>query len=137
MQEWLVNLPDLEGLWGMERFGLADIRVSKALEGLEGADECTLYKFVEERSTWAAEKARLDKLVQSRSKQVRVMSQALLAFVGSPDNFRTDSARLTVHQACTWKTAASAAEGYARRGRRHSYRAYRQARVEPRRRPGS
>ncbi len=57
----------------MERFGLADVRVSKALEGLEGADKCASYKFVEERSTWAAEKTRLDKLIQSRSKQVCFM----------------------------------------------------------------
>ena len=70
VQEWLVSLPELDGLWGMERFGLADIRVCKALEGLEGADQCTSYKFVEERSTWAAEKARLEKLIQSRTKQV-------------------------------------------------------------------
>ena len=54
----------------MERFGLADIRVVKALEGLEGADKCESYKFVDERGTWAAEKARLEKLIQSRSKQV-------------------------------------------------------------------
>ena len=70
VQEWLVNLPELDGLWGMERFGLADTRVLQALEGLEGADKCTSYKFVEERSTWPAEKARLEKLIQSRSKQV-------------------------------------------------------------------
>ena len=71
MQEWLTSLPELEGLWGMERFGLADVRVSKALEGLEGVDMCDSYRFVEERSTWAAEKTRLEKLIQSRCKQVR------------------------------------------------------------------
>jgi hypothetical protein len=61
VQEWLVDLPDLSGLWGLERFGLADVRVLKALEGLEGVEKCASYRFVQERSTWAAEKARLEK----------------------------------------------------------------------------
>ncbi len=74
MQDWLVKLPDLSGLWGMERFGLTDIRVLKALEGLEGVEQCALYRLIEERSTAAAEKARLEKLVQSKSKQVSLLS---------------------------------------------------------------
>lgn len=57
----------------MERFGLADVRVARALEGLDGSEECTSYRFVEERSTWAAEKARLETLVQTHSKPVRFM----------------------------------------------------------------
>ena len=57
-----MNLPELSGLWGLERFGLADVRVLKALEGLEGVEKCDSYRFVEERSTWAAEKARLEKV---------------------------------------------------------------------------
>lgn len=56
-----MNLPELSGLWGLERFGLADVRVLKALEGLEGVENSASYKLVEERSTWAAEKARLEK----------------------------------------------------------------------------
>lgn len=135
MQEWLVNLPELEGLWGMERFGLADIRVTKALEGLEGADECTSYKFVEERSTWAAEKAHLDKLVQSRSKQVRIMLRA------SHTCWQAESApnrqrKASCVPACTKKVAACATEGYARQGQGHSSCAYRRARAEPRRQSG-
>ena len=70
MQDWLVKLPDLAGLWGMERFGLTDIKILRALEGLEGVEQCASYKLIEERSTVAAEKARLEKLVQSKSKQV-------------------------------------------------------------------
>lgn len=70
MQDWLVKLPDLSGLWGMERFGLTDIKILRALEGLEGVEQCASYKLIEERSTVAAEKARLEKLVQSKSKQV-------------------------------------------------------------------
>ena len=69
-----MKLPDLSGLWGMERFGLTDIRVLKALEGLEGVEQCALYRLIEERSTVAAEKARLEKLVQSKSKQVSLVS---------------------------------------------------------------
>ena len=69
-----MKLPDLSGLWGMERFGLTDIRVLKALEGLEGVEQCALYRLIEERSTAAAEKARLEKLVQSKSKQVSLLS---------------------------------------------------------------
>ena len=77
-QDWLVKLPDLSGLWGMERFGLSDIKVLRALEGLEGVERCALYKLIEERSTVAAEKARLDKLVQSKSKQVTLPSCIVL-----------------------------------------------------------
>ena len=69
-----MKLPDLSGLWGMERFGLTDIRVLKALEGLEGVERCALYRLIEERSTAAAEKARLEKLVQSKSKQVSLQA---------------------------------------------------------------
>ena len=57
----------MAGLWGTERFGLADVRALKALEGLDGIVKCASYKFVEERGTWSAEKARLEKLVSLAS----------------------------------------------------------------------
>ena len=40
----------------------------KALEGLEGAENCAGYSFVEQRGTWAAETKRLEKELAAHSK---------------------------------------------------------------------
>jgi hypothetical protein len=42
--------------------------VVKALEGLEGAENCAGYSFVEQRGTWAAETKRLEKELAAHSK---------------------------------------------------------------------
>lgn len=68
MQALLKRIAPLAGSWGMERFGLVDERVIKALEGLEGAETCASYSFVEQRGSWAAESKRLEKEVLAHSK---------------------------------------------------------------------
>ena len=52
----------------MHRFGLADVRVLKALEALPGAVELAGYLFVEERGPWDAEARRLEKELDKRVK---------------------------------------------------------------------
>jgi hypothetical protein len=69
LQELLINAPPLAGCWGLERYGLADAAVVRALEGLDGAERCMRYRFVEERGTWAAEEKRLEQERLARGKQ--------------------------------------------------------------------
>ncbi|KAK9918976.1 hypothetical protein WJX75_008430 [Coccomyxa subellipsoidea] len=64
----LARIAPLTGAWGTEQYGLADARVVKALEGLEGAENCAGYSFVEQRGTWAAETKRLEKELAAHSK---------------------------------------------------------------------
>ena len=68
MQALLARIEPLAGVWGTEQYGLADARVVKALEGLEGAENCAGYGFVEQRGTWAAEIKRLEKELGTHSK---------------------------------------------------------------------
>ena len=44
---------------GLERFGLTDEAVLKAIEGMPGVAKCEGYKLVEERGTWEGHMARL------------------------------------------------------------------------------
>lgn len=67
-QALLARIAPLTGAWGTEQYGLADARVVKALEGLEGAETCARYSFVEQRGTWAAETKRLEKELTAHSK---------------------------------------------------------------------
>ncbi|BDA49369.1 probable lysine-specific demethylase 5A at C-terminar half [Coccomyxa sp. Obi] len=64
----LTRIAPLAGSWGMEQLGLVDVRVIKALEGLEGAEKCASYSFVEQRGSWAAESKRLEKEVLAHGK---------------------------------------------------------------------
>lgn len=69
----------------MPRFGLADVRVLKALEALPGAAELEGYQFVEERGPWDAEARRLEKELDKRVRpkpRVRRSSTACLCARG-------------------------------------------------------
>jgi hypothetical protein len=80
-QALLVKAAPLAGVWGVQRYGLADVAVLAALEGLAGADACAGYKFVEERGPWDAEAKRLEKEALSRSKQQQRVRPAFAAAV--------------------------------------------------------
>lgn len=54
----LLQAAPLEGVRGLERFGLADVLVLQALEGQEGV-EGSPYQFVEQRTSWDEEVRRL------------------------------------------------------------------------------
>ena len=45
----------LKGVWGRGYFGMADVRVLQLIEGLEGAEDCTNYLFVNQRGGWGQE----------------------------------------------------------------------------------
>jgi hypothetical protein len=71
--ELLAQAAPLAGQWGLERFGLADIGVLQALEGLPGV-EGSVYQFVEQRGGWdeesralVREAARLGKVAAVRT----------------------------------------------------------------------
>ncbi|KAK9822217.1 hypothetical protein WJX81_007608 [Elliptochloris bilobata] len=58
----------LGSAWGTHRFGLADVRVLKALEALPGVAELEGFQFVEERGPWDVEAKRLEKELDKRVK---------------------------------------------------------------------
>lgn len=57
----LVDAAPLEGVWGLERFGMASSLTRRLVEGLAGlADACPDYRFLEQRGgSWAEEERRL------------------------------------------------------------------------------
>lgn len=58
--------------WGTDRFGLADVWVLRALEGLPGVETaCSTYEFVEQGTGWAARERNLHHEMESRGIQVR------------------------------------------------------------------
>ncbi len=65
--------------WALCRFGLADVRVLKALEALPGVAGLEGYLFVEERGPWDMEAKRLEKELEKRVKTkplVRVVERS-------------------------------------------------------------
>ena len=82
MQALLVKAAPLAGVWGTQRYGLADVAVLAALEALPGADACAGYKLVEERCPWDAEAKRLEKEALARSKQQQRVRAACLCSAG-------------------------------------------------------
>ncbi|KAL0021618.1 hypothetical protein WJX79_009112 [Trebouxia sp. C0005] len=77
-RQLLVKAAPLAGIWGLERFGLADVSVLKLIEALPGVEEhCTAYQYVEQRQGWDAEQRRLKKELDKHDKQAAKASRGL------------------------------------------------------------
>lgn len=77
-QQLLVKAAPLAGIWGLERFGLADVTVLKLIEALPGVEEhCTDYQYVEQRQGWDAEQRRLKQELEKHGKQAAKASKGL------------------------------------------------------------
>ncbi|KAL0039732.1 hypothetical protein WJX77_006357 [Trebouxia sp. C0004] len=77
-RQLLVKAAPLAGIWGLERFGLADVTVLKLMEALPGVEEhCTDYQYVEQRQGWDAEQRRLKKELEKHDKQAAKASRGL------------------------------------------------------------
>ncbi|GIL52432.1 hypothetical protein Vafri_8302 [Volvox africanus] len=55
MQRALAAMPTVGKVWGMDCFGLSDVRVLQLLEALPGVDSCEEYIFVQQRNSWELE----------------------------------------------------------------------------------
>ncbi|GLI68148.1 hypothetical protein VaNZ11_012485 [Volvox africanus] len=55
MQRALAAMPTVGMVWGMDCFGLSDVRVLQLLEALPGVDSCEDYIFVQQRNSWELE----------------------------------------------------------------------------------
>ncbi|KAL3143605.1 hypothetical protein ABBQ38_002402 [Trebouxia sp. C0009 RCD-2024] len=97
-RQLLIKAAPLAGVWGLERFGLADVTVLKLLEALPGLqftgltcnskaslelcwagveEHCKEYQYVEQRQGWEAEQRRLQKELDKHSKQATKASKGV------------------------------------------------------------
>jgi hypothetical protein len=60
----------LKGVWGRGYFGMADVRVLQLIEGLEGAEDCANYLFVNQRGGWGQEEVILSQGKWAKRSQI-------------------------------------------------------------------